>query len=81
MHHLEKWRKLKCALPLENVNMKCLILSCKTGGGHDAAANALKFQFEKMGHEAFVFDYLTLAGEKVAKRVANAYVNTVKTVP
>lgn len=34
-----------------------------------------------MGHEAFVFDYLTLAGEKVAKRVANAYVNTVKTVP
>ena len=61
--------------------MKFLILSCKTGGGHDAAANALKLQFEKMGHEAFVFDYLTLAGEKVAKRVANAYVNTVKTVP
>ena len=68
-------------MPLENVNMKFLILSCKTGGGHDAAANALKLQFEKMGHEAFVFDYLTLAGEKVAKRVANAYVNTVKTVP
>lgn len=57
-------------MPLENVNMKFLILSCKTGGGHDAAANALKLQFEKMGHEAFVFDYLTLAGEKVAKRVA-----------
>ena len=61
--------------------MKFLILSCKTGGGHDSAANALKYQFEKMGHEAFVFDYLTLAGEKVAKRVANAYVNTVKMAP
>lgn len=31
-----------------------------------------------MGHEAFVFDYLTLAGEKVAKRVANVYVKTVQ---
>lgn len=27
--------------------MKILLLSCKTGGGHDAAANALKEQFEK----------------------------------
>ena len=61
--------------------MKFLILSCKTGGGHDAAANALKLQFEKMGHEAIVFDYLTLAGEKVAKRVANSYVNLVKIMP
>ena len=61
--------------------MKILLLSCKTGGGHDAAANALKEQFEKMGHEAFVFDYLTLAGEKVAKRVANVYVKTVQKMP
>lgn len=29
--------------------MKILLLSCKTGGGHDAAANALKEQFEKNG--------------------------------
>ncbi len=61
--------------------MNFLLLSCKTGGGHDAAANALKEQFEKMGHQAFVFDYLTLAGEKVAKRVANTYVKTVQKVP
>lgn len=61
--------------------MNILLLSCKTGGGHDAAANALKEQFELMGHHAYVFDYLTLAGEKVAKRVANAYVKTVQKVP
>lgn len=61
--------------------MKILLLSCKTGGGHDAAANALKEQFEAQGHEAFVFDYLTLAGEKVARRVANFYVKTVQTAP
>ncbi len=61
--------------------MNILLLSCKTGGGHDAAANALKEQFEMLGHTAFVFDYLTLAGEKVAKRVANAYVKTVQKAP
>ena len=61
--------------------MKILLLSCKTGGGHDAAANALKEEFIAQGHEAFVFDYLTLAGEKVAKRVADFYVKTVQTAP
>lgn len=61
--------------------MNILLLSCKTGGGHDAAAKALKEQFEEMGHQAFVFDYLTLAGEKVAKRVANVYIKTVQKIP
>ncbi len=66
---------------LKKIKMNILLLSCKTGGGHDAAANALKEQFELMGHTAIVFDYLTLAGEKVAKRVANAYIKTVQKVP
>lgn len=61
--------------------MNFLILSCKTGGGHDAAAHALELQFQLMGHNAYVFDYLTLAGEKVSKRVSNAYVNLVKVAP
>ncbi|MCM1259416.1 MAG: glycosyltransferase [Staphylococcus sp.] len=61
--------------------MNILLLSCKTGGGHDACANALKEQFEQMGHTAFVFDYLQLAGEKVAKRVANTYIKTVQRAP
>lgn len=61
--------------------MKFLILSCKTGGGHDAAANALKQQFESDGHEAFVFDYLTLRSKNTAKNVSSLYVRTVQTVP
>lgn len=74
-------KKGKCVSHFKETNMNFLLLSCKTGGGHDAAANALKEQFESMGHQAFVFDYLTLAGEKVAKRVANTYVKTVQKVP
>ena len=37
--------------------MKILLLSCKTGGGHDAAANALKEQFEKMATAALKENY------------------------
>lgn len=61
--------------------MKVLILSCNTGGGHNAAGFALKEQLEARGHQAVFFDYLTLAGEKVSKRVEDVYVNVVKEVP
>lgn len=43
--------------------MKVLILSCKTGGGHDAAGLAMKEALEAKGHEAILLDYLTLAGQ------------------
>lgn len=61
--------------------MKVLILSCKTGGGHDAAGLAMKERFELEGHEAIMFDYLTLAGSSVSKWVEKLYVNTVKYMP
>lgn len=61
--------------------MKVLILSCKTGGGHDAAGLAIKERFELEGHEAIMFDYLTLAGSRVSKWVGKLYVNTVKYMP
>lgn len=61
--------------------MNFLILSCKTGGGHDAAANALKQQLELDGHEAFVFDYLTLRSKNTAKKVGSFYVKTVQNIP
>ena len=61
--------------------MKILILSCKTGGGHDAAGFAVKEALEKQGHEAVMFDYLTLAGQKVSDTVGDVYVNTVKKMP
>ena len=61
--------------------MKVLILSCKTGGGHDAAGLAMKEALEAKGHEAILLDYLTLAGPKVSQTVGDVYVNTVKTAP
>lgn len=61
--------------------MKVLILSCKTGGGHDAAGRAIMEQLQKMGEEAYLFDYLTLAGQKVSDRVGGSYVGLVQQVP
>lgn len=61
--------------------MKVLILSCKTGGGHDAAGMAVKEELEAEGHEAVLFDYLVLAGQKVSQTVGDVYVNTVKKAP
>ncbi len=61
--------------------MKILLLSCKTGGGHDAAGLAVKEALEARGHEAVFFDYLTLAGKRVSDTVGSLYVNTVKNMP
>ena len=61
--------------------MKVLILSCKTGGGHDAAGMALKEELESRGHAGVMFDYLVLAGQKVSETVGGVYVNTVKNTP
>ena len=61
--------------------MRILILSCNTGGGHNAAGRAVKEIFEKNGDEAVMLDYLCLAGNKVSKTVGNVYIETVKNVP
>lgn len=61
--------------------MKALILSCNTGGGHNAAARAIAEAFRMHGDEAVVLDYLKLAGENVSKTVGNVYVETVKLAP
>lgn len=61
--------------------MKVLVLSCKTGGGHDAAGRAIVQQFTEMGDEAYLFDYLTLAGKKVSDKVGGSYVGLVQRVP
>ena len=61
--------------------MNVLILSCNTGGGHNAAARAVAETFRAHGDEAVVLDYLKLAGEKVSRTVGNVYVETVKIAP
>ena len=49
--------------------MKALILSCNTGGGHNSAAKAIAEEFQAHGDEAYVLDYLCLAGKRVSKLV------------
>lgn len=61
--------------------MKVLILSCNTGGGHNAAAHAIAEQLRENGDEAVFLDYLCLAGKNVSNIVANAYIKIVQKIP
>lgn len=61
--------------------MKALILSCNTGGGHNAAGAALKEMLEERGHEAILLDYLTLAGKWTSSLVGDLYIDVVKKAP
>lgn len=49
--------------------MKVLLLSCNTGGGHNSAAKAIAEELLTHGDEAYVLDYLCLAGKGVSKLV------------
>ncbi len=59
--------------------MEALILSCKTGGGHNAAALALRRALEERGHSVTLLDPYTLTGTDAL--VGGAYVRTVQTSP
>lgn len=61
--------------------MKALILSCNTGGGHNSAARAIAEEMQDRGDEAYVLDYLCLAGEGVSRLVGDGYVQIVKKTP
>ena len=61
--------------------MKVLILSCNTGGGHNAAAQAIAEAIREHGDCAEVLDYLSLAGNGVSKLVGDGYVKVVKKAP
>lgn len=61
--------------------MKILILSCSTGGGHNAAAKAVKERLEYEGHEAVMLDPFLLSGEHTAAMVGNCYINIAKYLP
>lgn len=61
--------------------MEALILTCSTGGGHNAAAYATAECLTLRGHRAKVMDPYTLIGEKVAKTVGGTYVRMVQISP
>lgn len=58
-----------------------LILSCHTGGGHDAAASALAEGFRRAGHRAVQRDFFGLHSEKAAAAASDIYVGTVNHSP
>lgn len=61
--------------------MEALILSCSTGGGHNAAANAVAEALTLRGHSVRVLDPYTLVGKHVAKAVGGTYVRMVQISP
>lgn len=61
--------------------MRVLILSCKTGGGHNAAGEAVREAFERRGDEAVFLEYLALSGSRVNDVVGNVYIWIAKNTP
>ena len=60
---------------------RVLILSCNTGEGHNAAANAIRECCEAEGHQAIVLDFLSLSGDRVSSFISNFYINMAKYIP
>ena len=58
-----------------------LILSCNTGGGHNATAAAMKEEIERQGHRAIVLDYLALTNDGMSRRICDFYATTVRHAP
>ncbi|MBR4081677.1 MAG: glycosyltransferase [Clostridia bacterium] len=61
--------------------MKALIFTTHTGGGHDAAAEAIARALEEMGVVCKVMDCVAFAGEWVSKVVSGSYVKMVQHSP
>ncbi len=61
--------------------MEALILSCGTGGGHNAAAAAIRDELERRGHRCQLLNPYTLDGAQTAKTVDHAYVGLVQHAP
>ena len=54
--------------------MEALILSCGTGGGHNAAGAAVCEALTRRGHHAWMLNPFTLKSEKLAGRIDNTYI-------
>lgn len=61
--------------------MKAIILSCGTGGGHNAAGKALKEELELMGHSALMLNPYSLKSERTERVINQVYIKMVQKVP
>lgn len=61
--------------------MDILILSCGTGGGHNAAAEAMREECERRGDKAVVMDPYALRNDRTVRLVSGTYVSLVQKTP
>ncbi len=61
--------------------MKILILSCNTGEGHNSAAKAIKYYFDRAGDECTLVDSLSFVSPQISKLVSNGHVFIYRHVP
>lgn len=61
--------------------MDALILSCSTGGGHNAAGAAIREELLARGHHVTMMDPYELVSHKLAQEIANVYVKMVQRSP
>lgn len=61
--------------------MEALILSCGTGGGHNAAGKALEEEWKKRGYQVTFLNPYTLKSERMAKIIDYLYVDIVQKTP
>lgn len=61
--------------------MEALILSCSTGGGHNAAGFAIKERLIQQGHHATMMDPYELVSSRLAKFIGNVYIKIAQKTP
>lgn len=61
--------------------MNILLLSCSTGGGHNASAQAVSEEFKRRGHSVAFIDPYQLSGKNTAGRIGDSYVRLVQKSP
>lgn len=61
--------------------MNVLVLSCNTGGGHNAAAAAIAEALQRSGHTARRMDFLALGGKRLSDVASGIYIEMVKLAP
>ncbi len=61
--------------------MRVLLLSCKTGEGHNSAALALNEAFFAAGAYSEICDPVSFAGDRASKNVCELYNSTIKKAP
>lgn len=61
--------------------MEALVLSCGTGGGHNAAGRAIVEEMNHRGHHAWMLNPYTLKSERLAQSIDRAYIKMAQKTP